>query len=302
MPLNPPTWKGPDVYYSTNVFVNKVPVALWQPPAGAFNDGKPGTRIIAGARMYADNQSGTQRYLKDQIAQFGEEGTKDDTGGTPGAPGVPQAPNANKSTTSGTTSTTGTAGSASMLSQPGDVELKIADIPESFSRNLNDPIYKKRISKYFTLAHAGRPFMAQLGLSQKQLATNWVNLCLNVLDPARDAGFRFTTLNSGFRDIVSNSRIPGAAKASDHMYGKAADIQQGIDQKKLFMWILKSGIPFRQLLLEKARGYWVHVSYDGGRKKGDDFRVGYLQVAGGSRKEALGVNGERAESFVSTLR
>jgi hypothetical protein len=289
MPLNPPTWKGPDVYYSTNVFVNKVPVALWQPPAGAFNDGKPGTRIIAGARMYADNQSGTQRFIKDQIAQFGEVGAKDDTDGTPGSPTVPKKSDSKET--------------ASMQDQPGDVELKISDIPDSFSMNINDPIYKKRISKYFTLAHAGRPFRAQLGVSQKGLATNWVNLCVNVLDPARDAGFRFTSLNSGFRDIQSNSRIPGASKASDHMYGKAADIQLNPEQtKKLFLWILKSGIPFRQLLLERARGYWVHVAYDGGSKRADAFRVGYLQVAGGSRREALGVNGERAESFVSTLR
>lgn len=32
MPLNPPSYKGQDVYYSTNVYVNKVPVALWKPP------------------------------------------------------------------------------------------------------------------------------------------------------------------------------------------------------------------------------------------------------------------------------
>lgn len=31
-PLNPPSYKGQDVYYSTNVYVNKVPVALWKPP------------------------------------------------------------------------------------------------------------------------------------------------------------------------------------------------------------------------------------------------------------------------------
>ena len=32
MPLNPPSYKGQDVYHSTNVYVNKVPVALWKPP------------------------------------------------------------------------------------------------------------------------------------------------------------------------------------------------------------------------------------------------------------------------------
>lgn len=32
MPLNPPSYKGQDVWYSPNVYVNKVPVALWKPP------------------------------------------------------------------------------------------------------------------------------------------------------------------------------------------------------------------------------------------------------------------------------
>ena len=32
MPLNPPSYRGQDVWYSPNVYVNKVPVALWQPP------------------------------------------------------------------------------------------------------------------------------------------------------------------------------------------------------------------------------------------------------------------------------
>lgn len=32
MPLNPPSYSGQDVWYSRNVFVNKVQVALWQPP------------------------------------------------------------------------------------------------------------------------------------------------------------------------------------------------------------------------------------------------------------------------------
>lgn len=32
MPLNPPSYKGQDVWYSPNVYINKVPAALWLPP------------------------------------------------------------------------------------------------------------------------------------------------------------------------------------------------------------------------------------------------------------------------------
>jgi len=32
MPLNPPSYSGQDVWYSQNVFINKVQAALWQPP------------------------------------------------------------------------------------------------------------------------------------------------------------------------------------------------------------------------------------------------------------------------------
>jgi len=32
MPLNPPSYLGQDVWYSPNVYINKVPAALWKPP------------------------------------------------------------------------------------------------------------------------------------------------------------------------------------------------------------------------------------------------------------------------------
>ena len=31
MPLNPPSYKGQDVWYSPNVYINQVQAALWQP-------------------------------------------------------------------------------------------------------------------------------------------------------------------------------------------------------------------------------------------------------------------------------
>jgi hypothetical protein len=286
MPLNPPTWKGPDVYYSTNVFVNKVPVALWQPPAGAFNDGKPGTRIIAGARMYANNESGTQAMIRDTIAEQGVDGAKDDTGGSP-----PAAADAPKRGDSKETS--------SMQAQPGEVELKIEDLPGSFSANLNDPIYKKRISRYFTLGTVNRPIVQPAPISPKDIATNWINLCVNLLDPARSQ-FTFR-ISSGYRDLAYNRKI-GSSDRSDHAYGKAADLTCGSDaaNKKLFIWFINSGLPFRQIIWEKARTSWVHIAYDGGRKLNEPRRVMGTRT-GRAPFTNLGVNGERAESWVNSF-
>lgn len=290
MPLNPPTYKGPDVYYSTNVFVNKVPVALWQPPAGAFNDGGPGTRKVGGEVMYANNESGKQRLIKDTIAQQGKEGAKEDQGGAP--PAAADVPT--KSASNPTPGTTA-APTASMVAQPGDVELKIENLPDSFGP-LTDPIYQKRISKYFRLSTIKNQIVPSYGVSAKGVATNWINLCVNVLDPIYSE-FKFK-FNSGFRDPAYNAKV-GGAKTSDHLFGKAADISMGSEDanKKMFLWIIKSGLPFRQLLIERANGTWIHVAYDGGRKLNEARRVMYINTKTGE-KRTFGVNGEGAAAWV----
>lgn len=89
---------------------------------------------------------------------------------------------------------------------------------------------------------------------------NIKRLCENVLQPLRNRFKEPITITSGYRSPQLNRAI-GGAKQSDHMTGKAADIQtKNLDLA--FGWI-KNNCKFKQLILEQS-GYkrWIHVSYD----------------------------------------
>lgn len=89
-------------------------------------------------------------------------------------------------------------------------------------------------------------------------------LCLNVLQPLRDAIGIPIEITSGYRCEALNKFINGA-KNSEHQFGKAADIRLMVNgqnlSKKIFDKIIELKLPFRQLIDEKNYT-WVHVSYD----------------------------------------
>jgi len=93
--------------------------------------------------------------------------------------------------------------------------------------------------------------------------TNLKNLCLYVLQPARDEFGQQITVNSGYRCRELNTRIDGAVR-SQHLEGKAADITCS-DNNKLFNILLKNG-NFDQLIAEgikNGKPKWIHVSFNG---------------------------------------
>jgi hypothetical protein len=131
-----------------------------------------------------------------------------------------------------------------------------------FSERINWPVdQKKQISKYFRLSTIRRKPIdtPERKLRDWQIANNWVRLCRNVLDPIYDR-YKFT-FNSGFRDIPYNRSI-GSTDGSDHVTGAACDISMGSQAAniELFKYIVKSGLPFSQLIFE---GNWVHVAHGG---------------------------------------
>ena len=87
-------------------------------------------------------------------------------------------------------------------------------------------------------------------------------LCLNVLQPLRNALGCPIIISSGFRCAVLNKKVGGTA-ASQHLYGQAADITvTGQSNTAVFNWIRKN-CDFDQLILENVNGVeWVHVSYN----------------------------------------
>jgi hypothetical protein len=61
IPLNPPSWKGQDVFHSPDVYVNQVPVALWQSPrSNNINSDPLSEKMFLGCEINSPNtaQSG----------------------------------------------------------------------------------------------------------------------------------------------------------------------------------------------------------------------------------------------------
>src|SRR5262245_45771783 len=96
-------------------------------------------------------------------------------------------------------------------------------------------------------------------------------LCTVVLDPLREAVGIPIKVNSGYRSPALNTRI-GGATGSQHVEGKAADIQApGLSVLELFKTVVRSGLPFDQVIYEaqSRAAKWVHVSHDPTRARGE---------------------------------
>jgi zinc D-Ala-D-Ala carboxypeptidase len=95
-------------------------------------------------------------------------------------------------------------------------------------------------------------------------------LAQKVLQPARNK-FGVINVTSGYRSPEVNSApsVKGSA-TSDHLYGRAADIQCE-DMATVFNYIRKY-LPFKQLIWEfgtDVQPKWIHVSYDVKNNRGE---------------------------------
>ena len=103
-------------------------------------------------------------------------------------------------------------------------------------------------------------------------ALNVRALVLNVLQPMSDVLGGSTRISSGFRCDELNTILKGADN-SDHVYGKAGDIENTtLSNIKLAEWIDDNIPEFKQLILEypdRDDDYagWIHISYDENNNK-----------------------------------
>lgn len=130
------------------------------------------------------------------------------------------------------------------------------------------------LSKFFTLAEMSRSDTAtRLGIPNQptpEAEHNLRTLCAAVLDPLRENTGAPINISSGYRGPELNARI-GGAKKSQHMEGKAADIQShGMSVLELFKAVIRLGLPYDQVIYEAKNrtSKWVHVSHDPGRARG----------------------------------
>lgn len=104
-------------------------------------------------------------------------------------------------------------------------------------------------------------------------------LCINVLQPLRDIYGKPIKVDSGFRCLAVNAAVGGVA-SSQHLQGKAADLNNGsIENEKMFN-LIRAKLPFDQLINEKNFS-WIHVSFNpnANRKQVLVFKNGkYIQI------------------------
>ena len=124
--------------------------------------------------------------------------------------------------------------------------------------------------KYFTikeLSHSDTALAKGIdNFPTAEAISNLTKLVDNVLDPLREKYGKPIRVSSGYRSVILNRSVNGAT-SSQHRLGEAADITVGSkeENRKLFE-IIKSELPFDQLIDEKDFS-WVHVSFREGRNR-----------------------------------
>lgn len=121
--------------------------------------------------------------------------------------------------------------------------------------------------KYFTFNEMIKsPTAMRLGIKNIPSEAAKENLCAlvkNVLDPLREMWGAPIKVTSGYRCVKLNTAV-GGSKTSQHTKGQAADIctlsDTIEDNKKLRDLLIKSGLPFDQLIDEYGCN-WIHVSF-----------------------------------------
>ncbi len=94
-------------------------------------------------------------------------------------------------------------------------------------------------------------------------------LCQHVLEPLRRR-FGPIVISSGYRSPAVNRLISGAATASQHTKGEAADLVIGTAERGVAMYrYIRENLDFDQLIWEPIGApapRWIHVSYTLKRK------------------------------------
>ena len=120
--------------------------------------------------------------------------------------------------------------------------------------------------RYFTINELCRSATgAKLGIENNPpdaIKRNLIFLVSLVLDPLRDIYGKPIYVASGYRCQELNKAV-GGARNSQHLTGTAADIYVKGESNSVLADIIRSRLPFDQLIYEKGtirNPQWIHVS------------------------------------------
>lgn len=128
---------------------------------------------------------------------------------------------------------------------------------------------REKLSDHFTLEELTKSSTAsRLSIKNRpnmEASFNLRALCEDVLEPIRVHYNIPFSPSSGYRSKELNKAIGGSSD-SQHCEGKAVDFEiPGVDNLDVAVYIISSGIPFDQLILEYYKhdvpnSGWVHIS------------------------------------------
>lgn len=113
------------------------------------------------------------------------------------------------------------------------------------------------------------------------------DLCIHVLEPVRLHFGKPVMVSSGYRSPKLNAAV-GGSKSSDHMLGRAADIEiPGVSNFAVANFI-RLKLPFDQLILEhytpgQPNSGWVHVSWQPTKRRHEVLTATIRRVFGRSK-------------------
>jgi hypothetical protein len=120
--------------------------------------------------------------------------------------------------------------------------------------NLSRSFLLAEFTRSQTAARMGRDIIAE-----PEIVDALRDLCINVLQPLRDAIGVTIAISSGYRPNWLNPLV-GGSSTSQHMQGEAADINAvGYTPMELCQKIIDLDLPFDQVISEFDQ--WTHVSY-----------------------------------------
>lgn len=222
-----------DVYRSNNVFVNNVPVALWDEPG-------PTSAVIDG--QYISDNPFKLVFVQPLVSETGSNAPNDDGEGTD-VPGLPD------DSLESTTSTEITV--VSKVDQGVPVTGEFTDAVD-YSQKLSTNYTVRDLSIGTVFPHN---IVAQNGLSVPDILLNMQAVAVNILEPLR-AKYPGLRINSGFRKGTGTSQ---------HNKGMAVDIQwPGLSPAgytPIAQWAA-SNLPVDQLIFEHGNSIWLHFSYN----------------------------------------
>ena len=222
-----------DVYHSSNVFANNVPVALWDLPG-------PTSAVIGG--VYISDNPFQLIFAQSIINEAGANAPNDDGEGT-------DVPGTSDNSLDSTTSTAIT--SSTSITKGVSIDGVFTDTVD-YTQKLSSNYTVKDLSVGTLFPHN---IVAQNGLTIPDILSNMQGVAVNILEPlrAKYPGFR---VNSGFRK---------GAGTSQHNKGMAVDIQwAGIspaDYSPIAKWVTEN-LPVDQLIFEHGNSIWLHMSYN----------------------------------------